>query len=266
MNPKNYEYLRDQVKFTGFGEALEAELKEKIGKQTPDFQLYHNTKFGNDVATATLHFKKSDQSDMYFFNKYELTLKQESNADMMKQAFYINKGNNITLKEAYNLMSGRAVNKDLTNKEGQVYNAWVQMDFSQTDKNGNYGLKQYHQNYGFDLEKELAKHPIKELANEQEKGRLIESLQKGNRQAVTVVKEGTEQRVYIEASPRFKSLNIYDSSLQKVNSQSQEPKSVRQQSVKQEATKEGRKHDAGEEGEGFGPTKQKRNRKKGQSI
>ena len=50
-------------------------------------------------------------------------------------------------------MSGRAINKDLTTKEGQLYNAWMQMDFKETDKNGNYQLKQYHTNYGYDLEK-----------------------------------------------------------------------------------------------------------------
>src|SRR5439155_6097299 len=121
-----------------------------------------------------------------------------------------NKINNITLKEAYNLMSGRAVNKDLTNKEGQVYNAWIQMNFKETDRNGNYLLKHFHTNYGFDLEKELAKHPIKELTNEQDKIRLLESLQKGNRQSATLLQEGKEQKVFIEASPQFKSINVYD--------------------------------------------------------
>ncbi len=127
MNEKNFDYLKDQVKFTGFGDSLENDLKEKMQKQSPEFQIHHSTKFGNDIVTATLHFRKSEQSDMYFFNKYNLTLKQENSPDMMEQAFFITKGNNITLKEAYNLMSGRAINKDLTNKEGQVYNAWMQM-------------------------------------------------------------------------------------------------------------------------------------------
>jgi hypothetical protein len=30
MNEKNFEYLRDQVKFTGFGQDLEAVLKENL--------------------------------------------------------------------------------------------------------------------------------------------------------------------------------------------------------------------------------------------
>ena len=32
MNQKNLDYLKDQVKFTGFGEGLENELKEKMQK------------------------------------------------------------------------------------------------------------------------------------------------------------------------------------------------------------------------------------------
>ena len=56
-------------------------------------------------------------------------------------------------------MDGRFVNKDLANKEGQIYNAWIQMDFKQSDDNGNFKLKQYHQNYGYDLEAVLSKVP-----------------------------------------------------------------------------------------------------------
>jgi hypothetical protein len=136
---------------------------------------------------------------------------------MVKQTFYINKGSSITLKEAYNLMGGRAINKDLTNKDGQVYNAWIQMDFKETDKNGNYHLKHFHSNYGFDLEKELVKHPIKELTNEQNKISLLESLQKGNRQSVVFIKDGNEQKVFIEANPRFKTINVYDHNMQRID-------------------------------------------------
>jgi hypothetical protein len=269
MNPKNYEFLKDQVKFTGFGDAFENELKEKVQKQTPEFQLYHNAKFGNDVATATLHFKKSEQSDMYFFNRYDLTLKQESNPDMLKQTFYINKGNSITLKEAYNLMSGRAVNKDLTNKEGQVYNAWVQMDFKETDKNGNYGLKHYHQNYGFDLEKELAKHPIKELAGELEKTRLMESLQKGNRQAVTFIKEGNEQRMFIEANPRFKTINVYDNNMQRLSTkqgQSEKHGEGERSAAKQVSKSESQKQSAADDTGEMPKASNKRRKKQSNSI
>lgn len=244
MNEKNFDYLKDQIKFTGFGEGLEKELKDKMQKQTPEFQIAHKAKFGNDDLVAVLHFKKSDQTDMYFFNRYQINLKPEQSSEAMEQTFYINKGNNITLKEAYNLMNGRAVNKDLTSKEGEVYNAWMQMDFKQTDNNGNYKMKHFHQNYGYDLDNVLSKHQIKELTNEQDKTRLVESLQKGNRQSVTFIQNGGEQKQFIEANPQFKTINIYDSNMQRLtNKQGQNEKQGQgdQTSAKQNAKIENQK-------------------------
>jgi len=60
MNQKNFEYLKDQIKFTGFGNALENDLQAKLQKQAPEFQLSYETKFGNDPVVAALQFKKSD--------------------------------------------------------------------------------------------------------------------------------------------------------------------------------------------------------------
>ncbi len=241
MNQKNFEYLRDQVKYTGFGEGLENDLKQKIEEGKPEFKLAYETKYGNDTVNATLNFSQSKQSDMYFFNSYQVSTQKENSQEPMEQTFYINKGNNITMKEAYNLMEGRSVNKDLTDKEGQVYNAWVQMDFKQSDNNGNFKLKHYHQNYGYDLEAVLSKHPIKELGNEEYKSNLMDSLKKGNRQSATFQNNGTEQKQYIEANPQFKTINIYDANMQRLDkrqSKKEEQSEGESQSAKQDNKKE----------------------------
>ncbi len=265
MNEKNYDYLKDQLKYTGFGEGLQNELKEKMEKQTPDFQLNHTQKFGKDEVSATLHFKKSNDSEMYFFNKYDAALKPEKEADAIQQTFYINKESNITLKEGYNLMNGRAVNKDLTTKEGQKYNAWVQMDFKETDNNGNFKMKQFHQNYGYNIEQALAKLPIKELATDTDKAALIQSLEKGNRQAVTFVQEGKEQRHFIEANPQYKNITVYDGNMQRViNSQAQKEKESQGQSVKQDSKKEVKAGD--DESDAAPKNGQKSKKKRGVSV
>lgn len=265
MNEKNYDYLKDQLKYTGFGEGLQNDLKEKMEKQTPDFQLNHSQKFGKDEVSATLHFKKSNDSEMYFFNKYDAALKPEKEADAIQQTFYINKESNITLKEGYNLMSGRAVNKDLTTKEGQKYNAWVQMDFKDTDNSGNFKMKQFHQNYGYNMEQALAKLPIKELASDTDKAALIQSLEKGNRQAVTFVQEGKEQRHFIEANPQYKNITVYDGNMQRVvNSQAQKEKESQSQSVKQDSKKEAKAGD--DESDAAPKNGQKSKKKRGVSV
>lgn len=265
MNEKNYDYLKDQLKYTGFGEGLQNDLKEKMEKQTPEFQLNHSQKFGKDEVSATLHFKKSNDSEMYFFNKYDAAIKPEKEADAIQQTFYINKESNITLKEAYNLMSGRAVNKDLTTKEGQKYNAWVQMDFKETDNNGNFKMKQFHQNYGYNIEQALAKLPIKEMASDTDKAALIQSLEKGNRQAVTFVQEGKEQRHFIEANPQYKNITVYDGNMQRVvNSQAQKEKESKGQSVKQDSKKDVKAGD--DESDAAPKNGQKSKKKRGVSV
>ncbi len=266
MNEKNFEYLRDQVKYTGFGDALEMELKEKMAEQQPNFTINHEAYYGNDAVNATLNFKKSEQSDMYFFNSYKMELFKENTKEALEQIFYINKGSSITMKEAYNLMEGRSVNKDLTNKEGQVYNAWVQMDFKDADANGNFKLNHYHQNYGYDLESAVSKYPIKELGNPKFKDDLMDSIKKGNRQSVTFLNEGKEEKHFIEANPQFKTINVYDANMQRIdNRQSKtekqgenESESVKKEHKKQQGTDEPDAPEMAQE--------KKRRRKKSNSI
>lgn len=266
MNQKNFEYLRDQVKYTGFGEGLENDLKQKIQEGNPEFKLAYETKYGNDTVNATLNFSQSKQSDMYFFNSYQVNVQKENSSETMEQTFYINKGNNITLKEGYNLMEGRSVNKDLTNKEGQVYNAWIQMDFKQSDNNGNFKLKHYHENYGYDLEAVLSKHPIRELGNEEYKSNLMDSLKKGNLQSATFQVNGAEQKQYIEANPQFKTINIYDSSMQRVDNR-QTKKEQHSEGESQSAKQDGKKErQTPAEDDGPEIPKASKKRKKNQSI
>ena len=88
---------------------------------------------------------------MYFVNKYQATLKNEDSEKEKSQTFYINKGNGVTAKEAYNMLDGRAVNKKLMDREDNPYQAWLQINFKEKEDNGNHKLNRYHTAYGFDL-------------------------------------------------------------------------------------------------------------------
>lgn len=219
MNQKNLEFLKDQLKYTGFGETFDQELKEKMLKGDTEFKLMKEGVYGADSMTAVLSFKKSDQTDMYFFNSYHVNLKKEDSKDALEQTFYINNNSSsITLKEAYNLMEGRSVNKDLKTKEGEVYNAWLNLDFKNSDDKGNFKLEQYHQNYGYDLEGVLSKYSIKELEHADYKENLLGSLKRGNLQSVTFNIDGAEKKHFIQAEPHFKTIKIYDENMQRLNS------------------------------------------------
>lgn len=234
MNKKNVEFLKDQIKYTGFGEGYESQLNEKISKDLKEFQLLNRTEFGNDVVVSRLDFSRSESGDLYFFNRYELSFRPQNSEILLKQTFQIGKDSNITQKEAYNLLNGRSVFKEYSKMEkdviqdkyiatGEKYNAWTQLNFKETDKYGNYKFQMYGDNYGFQLEQALEKLPVAELGDEKTKERLIQSLQKGNLQSVNFVEEnGQLNPCFLAANPRFKVIDVYDSNQNKLsNSQHQ---------------------------------------------
>ena len=120
----------------------------------------------------------------------------------------------------------------MSTKEGAPYHAWIELDPATKDRNGNHILKHYHENYGFELGKSLVALPIKELGNDEERMKLIKSLEKGNLQAVTFGQKGKEERMFIEANPKFKTLNVYDGGMKRVK------KNVENQEVKTSSKKE----------------------------
>jgi hypothetical protein len=218
MNENNLEYLKDQLKFMGFGDKLNAELETKIKAQTPEFTLNLSTVYGRDSLETALHFRKSTETDMYFFNRYDAKMKNDVTS--LSHSFYVNKGSSVTMKEAYNLLCGRAINKNLTSREDQKYNAWLQLDFKTKDENGHYKLNQFHENYGFKLADALAKLPIKEMEDPEMKMKLMASLEKGNLQQVTFVQDGKEQKQFIAAAPQFKSINVLGNDLKPLQKKS----------------------------------------------
>ncbi|OYX81564.1 MAG: hypothetical protein B7Y83_17100, partial [Flavobacteriales bacterium 32-34-25] len=127
-------------------------------------------------------------------------------------------------------------------------------------------LNQYHQNYGYDLENALSKHPIKELETPKYKEDLMDSIKKGNRQSVTFVKDGNEIKQYVEANPQFKTINVYDSNMKRIdNRQSKEEKQTEGEtkSAKQEAKKQNQSDDT--DGPEV-PQEKKRRKKQSNSI
>ena len=79
-------------------------------------------------------------------------------------------------------------------------------------------------------------------------------------QPVTFVKEGREEKMFIEANPQFKTLNLYDSKMEK-QFQGIEKKE-KQEPEKSKEKKESQKQDVDEESEG----KKEKKSKKGKGV
>jgi hypothetical protein len=196
MNKENFQYLGDNLKYMGFGENLKPELEKNLIEGKGEFQLNYKAEINKKPFAVTMNFRKSDSSDMYFFNNYHASL-DKGNGQKEEQIFYLNKGKGVTGKEAFNLLDGRAVHKELLTKENQPYKAWIKLDFENKDKNNNSEVKQFHENYGFDLKAAVEKFPIAELKDPEKEKALIQSLQKGNIQSVTIEKDGASHKMFI---------------------------------------------------------------------
>ncbi|RKD12768.1 hypothetical protein BCY91_10980 [Pelobium manganitolerans] len=219
---KNLEYLSNQVFYSGFGRGLEQELKDKLELGDKSFSLAYNGEYGTDKISAVLNFSKSATSELYFFNSYDLAL-HKSNGKSLNQRFFIGKENNITQKEAYNLLSGRAIYKTWTKLEKvgegtevkyqpteEKYDAWLQLDLATPDEHGNYKAQRYHENYHYDIEKSIDDLGFSSGQNALSKEQLIESLKKGNRQAMVMMDGDNSVKIFIEANPKERTLNVYE--------------------------------------------------------
>lgn len=207
MEQQNLEFLKDKLKYSGFDPELIQEMEKQMEKGLKEFQLQRTMEIEGNKVDYNLHFNKSDTSEKYFFNKTDVTLHPTmENGATVNHTFYQNQ--NISAKEAFNLLQGRAVDKTLFNKEGQPYKAWLQLDLKDKDKSKNYKVNQYHENYGYNLKDLVGQLPIK--LEERQAEWLEKSLQKGNRHGVTMEMDGKKERIYVEANPQFKTLNFYD--------------------------------------------------------
>jgi hypothetical protein len=197
MNTQNLSYLQKQLLNLGFGEGLNTQLEKQISAAPKEFTLEATQAYNQQTVDYRLHYKAGDKDGMYFFNKYDASLQGKD----MQQTFYLNKGSGITAKEAYNLMDGRAVRKQLENLEGQKYNAWLVLDKEQKTDNGNFKLRPYTDNWNYKPERAIDKMDIVGIGEDGAREKLLKSLEKGNRHQVTALKDGKEVKLFLEANP-----------------------------------------------------------------
>jgi len=218
MNEENLEYLKNQLKFLGFGEGLNSQLESKMREGKPDFTLDASTEFGADKMQAVIHFRHSekDGKEAYFCNHYLATLLRED--QNRSQFIYVNnKGQSVTFKESCNLLNSRSVFKEVTPKEGDPYKAWLKIDHENVDQKTGYPkLRQFTTNYGFDLKEAVGRMDFKGMKYDDQLKDVLKSLQKGNAASVMIIKEGKEVPVSIEANPQLRTLNMYDKNGEKL--------------------------------------------------
>jgi hypothetical protein len=156
-------------------------------------------------------FCQSPQKDTYFLQKYRASLHHRTNPIWDKsQVFNLEEGMQIKLKEAFNLLQGRSVFKEIAPSNGEKYNAWIQLNFREKDVTGNFKMVKFRAYHGYELANVLKQYPIQELVDNDLKEVIIQALKAGDRRLVTFSKpSGRTEKKIIEANPAFKTINIH---------------------------------------------------------
>lgn len=203
-NNQTLQHQLHRAGFTGLSAKLEEQMKQEQPKFSVPVSYYVNEKERMDYQ---LSFAK-DEKGQYRLEGYTANLHNEAKPnEQRRQYFVLNNDTGIDATEAYNLLSGRAI---------QQAGTWMQLDMNDKDAQGNFRIKQFHANYGYDLENALKQLPLKELQDKNEAQKLYGALKTGSCQSVTFIQNGHEHRYYIEANPQFRSINIYDEHSKKI--------------------------------------------------
>jgi len=206
MNNEQLEKLKTDVKFLGFGDTstvLYTELEEQVAKGLVGFDLHTEGFFDDDTRMAAqLYFELSKDLTRYIFKRYEATLHYSNQPEKSRtQTIFLYRGKGFTFKETFNLLEGRAVNRDRIDLDGVEYNAWFQLNFDEKDQHGNYRMREFRKEWHYDLEAALQAYPIVELKDEALRANLIRALRRGNIHPVKLLKGRKLETVFIEACP-----------------------------------------------------------------
>jgi hypothetical protein len=226
----NIEELKESLYRKGFGESLNAQLENQINSGKPEFQLEHAVKINQDAVSYKLHFRRDEERDKVYFNKYDVAVNSPDTPGRVQEHTFPTE-KLITAMEAYRMLKHGelvAVNKNLYNKEGQQYNTWISLDVNgKKDEYNNYPVNTYHENYyqkqPFELKDSLKSLPVpvKELENPQTLERIERSLKKANLVPVTMMLNGEQTSGTLAVNPKIGRVDLYDQDMLLVEKQQQ---------------------------------------------
>ncbi|WP_367867111.1 hypothetical protein [Pedobacter sp. WC2423] len=243
INVKNQEYLNSQVFYTGFGDTHRFEIGEGIASLGPEknsFSVAHNEKINGIDTFTTLNFiRGKGDSDMVFFNSYDMAL-MEPGKEPLTQNFRVQNwqamdlivngqkvmidgkplekkvNSTISKKEAFNAMQGRYPLKEFIKEQNQLkshYKAHIKIDFNEKVTNGDFKIVKLPD---FDFESKINSIPVKDLDKNDNRNVLVESLEKGNVQSVILIVGGEEVKHFLALDAVAKTIAIYDSNMNRL--------------------------------------------------
>lgn len=235
-NEKNLEYLQKLQTSLGFGEKLNAVLESAISRELPKFTLGISNLLRpleskdvnapkTDYIQYGLNFNKQKDGDAYFLNTIDVTLHKTGESVPREQTFDIERDHRITALQAYKLLSGQSLEKDIyvrpqgaeaDAKKSEKIKAWFKLQLDVKDAYGNHPLKVLRPEYGYQFENGVTKYPLKGLDKEATKSEALQAMRNGNYWQTELTMGKKIIPVLVAANPVMKSFDIYDKNMKEV--------------------------------------------------
>lgn len=235
-NEKNLEYLQKLQTSLGFGEKLNGVLESAISRELPKFTLgISNTlrplesKDVNapktDYIQYGLNFNRQKDGDAYFLNTIDVTLHKTGESVQRQQTFDLERDHRITALQAYKLLSGLSLEKDIyvrpqgadtDAKKSEKIKAWFKLQLDVKDAYGNHPLKVLRPEYGYQFENGIARYPLKGLDKEVTKSEGLQAMRNGNYWHTELAMGKKSIPVLVTPNPVMKSFDIYDKNMKEV--------------------------------------------------
>ncbi|MFD2968837.1 hypothetical protein [Sphingobacterium bambusae] len=254
MNENNLEYLKKTLDNLGFDNKLNEVLETAIRREMPNFSLgiqtTHRPLDSVDPKAARteklsfdINFNRSKDSDMYFLNDYKVTLQQKDNPIVRSQTFNLERDYRVTALQAFKLLSGQAIEKDVflrTKNEPNRENTpnqertpvWFKLNLEVKDAYGNHPMRTFRPEYGYDLEASLKKYPIKGLKDAEKLQEVSKALRNGNIVQADLQIGRRTIPVTLAANPQMKTIDILDKDRREVRDEAIFASKDKTQSVK----------------------------------
>ncbi|WP_316796388.1 hypothetical protein [Pedobacter agri] len=196
---------------------------------------------GSDQMRVMLNFNRSKQSDMYFLNDYEVTLLKAGSPLPIKQVFDLERDNRITALQAYKLLSGNSLERDVYSKSengeaAEKKKVWFKLSLDVQDAYGNHPLKKFYPEFKFDLSESIDKYPFKGLTELGKEG-MMRVLRNGNLAQADMLIGKKSVQVFVTANPQFKGLDVYDKNMNTIRQDEIFPKHINEPAHDQQKEK-----------------------------
>lgn len=225
MNEQNLEYLKKSLDYLGFGTKLNEVMESAIRKEIPKFSLGISKRFSRpelkdpsgvaaDHVHYQLNFNRAKENDTYYLNDYTITMMKYGEQARRQHTFDLERDHRMTGQQAYRLLSGNALLKEISQKSNngdaatQKVKVWFKLDQEIQDAYGNHPLRRFYPEYNFNLSETLDKYPFQKLSAK-EKERLILQLELGSMPLLSMKVDKRIVPVFVVANPQMKALEVY---------------------------------------------------------